>query len=71
MQDASYLRLKNIQIGYSFSFPKAKIEKLRLTLSGQNLFTITKYRVFDPENSLNGISFPNVAVYSFGVNLTL
>lgn len=71
VQDASYLRLKNIQIGYSFSFPKAKIEKLRLTLSGQNLFTITKYRVFDPENSLNGISFPNVAVYSFGVNLTL
>lgn len=71
VQDASYLRLKNIQIGYSFSFPKARIEKLRLTLSGQNLFTITKYRVFDPENALNGVSFPNVAVYSFGVNLTL
>ena len=71
VQDASYLRLKNIQIGYSFSFPKAGIEKLRLTLSGQNLFTITKYRVFDPENALNGVSFPNVAVYSFGVNLTL
>lgn len=71
VQDASYLRLKNLQIGYSFSFPKAKIEKLRLTLSGQNLFTITNYRVFDPESALNSISFPNVAVYSFGVNLTL
>lgn len=71
VQDASYLRLKNIQIGYSFSFPKAKIEKLRLTLSGQNLFTITNYRVFDPENGIDAISFPNVAIYSFGVNLTL
>lgn len=71
VQDASYLRLKNVQIGYTFSFSKAKIEKLRLTLSGQNLFTITNYRVFDPENELSVVSFPNVAVYSFGVNLTL
>lgn len=71
VQDASYLRLKNIQIGYSFSFSKAKIEKLRLTFSGQNIFTLTKCRVFDPESAIVGISFPNVAVYSFGVNLTL
>lgn len=71
VQNASYLRLKNLQIGYSFSFPKAKIEKLRLTLSGQNLFTITKCRVFDPESAIVGFSYPNVAVYSFGVNLTL
>lgn len=71
VQNASYLRLKNLQIGYTFSFPKAKIEKLRLTLSGQNLLTFTKYRVFDPESALNNVSFPNVAVYSFGVNMTL
>lgn len=71
VQDASYMRLKNIQIGYTFSLPKAKIEKLRVMLSGQNLLTLTKFRVFDPENSLNTVSFPNVAVYSLGINLTL
>lgn len=71
VQDASYMRLKNIQIGYTFSLPKVKIEKLRVMLSGQNLLTLTKFRVFDPENSLNSVSFPNVAVYSLGVNLTL
>lgn len=70
VQDASYLRLKNIQLGYTFSFPKANIEKLRLMVSGQNLFTLTNFRVYDPEAALNDISFPNVSVYSFGVNLT-
>lgn len=70
VQDASYLRLKNIQLGYTFSFPSAKIEKLRLTASGQNLFTITKFRVFDPESAITGVSFPNVAVCSFGASLT-
>lgn len=70
VQDASYLRLKNLQIGYTFSFPKANIEKLRLMVSGQNLFTITNFRVYDPEAVLNSVSFPNVSVYSFGANLT-
>lgn len=71
VQDASYLRLKDVQIGYTFSFPKAKIEKLRLMFSGQNLFTLTKYRILDPETAIGGISYPNVAIYSFGINLTL
>lgn len=70
VQDASYLRLKNIQLGYTFSFLKQGIKKLRLYFSGQNLFTITKYRIYDPENGLNTNSYPNVAAYSLGANLT-
>lgn len=72
VQNASYLRLKNLQIGYTFNFPKQGIEKLRLVLSAQNLFTLTKYRTFDPETNPDPNvwgQYPNVSVYSFGVNI--
>lgn len=71
VQDASYLRLKNLQVGYTFKFNEmSPVEKVRIYFSGQNLFTLTKYPVFDPENAVNTITFPNVKVYSFGVNVT-
>lgn len=71
VQDASYLRLKNLQIGYTFKFgEKVPLERARVYLSGSNLFTLTKYRIFDPENQLNTSSFPNVRVYSVGASVT-
>lgn len=70
VQDASYLRLKNIQLGYTFKWERLGISALRLSLTGQNLFTLTKFKVFDPEASLNSFSYPNVSIYSFGINLT-
>lgn len=70
VQDASYLRLKDIQLGYTFDLKKYKINSLRLSISGQNLFTITKFRVFDPESNINSYSYPNVSTVSFGLNLT-
>ncbi|MCC8155001.1 MAG: TonB-dependent receptor, partial [Tannerellaceae bacterium] len=70
VQDASYIRLKNLQVGYSFKFNQSfPIKRMRVYFSGQNLFTITNYKIFDPENALNTMSFPNVAVYSFGTNI--
>jgi hypothetical protein len=57
LQDASYIRLKNIQIGYSL--PKAVVKELRLQnirffLSGENLWTGTKMiKIFDPETVSN------------------
>ena len=71
VQDASYLRLKNLQVGYTFKFGEnIPVEKARIYFSGSNLFTLTKYRVFDPENGLNATSFPNVRVYSVGASVT-
>ena len=71
VQDASYLRLKNLQVGYTFKFgEKSPIERTRIYFSGSNLFTLTNYRVFDPENGLNTTSFPNSRVYSIGANVT-
>ena len=47
VQDASYIRLKNLQIGYSFKIKG--LNQLRVYASGENLFTATKYRTWDPE----------------------
>ena len=73
--DASYLRMKNLQLGYTV--PTAVIEKLRLSrarvyVSGQNLLTITKFpRSFDPEvTGPANYSYPQVKFYMVGLNLT-
>lgn len=52
VEDGSYLRLKNIQIGYTFPkiiTEKMNIDKLRFYVSGQNLVTFTHYKGYDPE----------------------
>lgn len=69
VQDASFLRLKNLQLGYNFKLKK--IERLRLYFSAENVFTITKFRTWDPETSIGTRGhYPNVATFSFGTNLT-
>lgn len=84
LQDASYLRLKNLQIGYtlpSHISNKILFEKVRIYLSGENLLTITSLPgSFDPETTIasdpafGGYSpsriYPISRVYSAGVNLT-
>ncbi|OAV74609.1 TonB-linked outer membrane protein, SusC/RagA family [Bacteroidales bacterium Barb7] len=67
VEDGSYLRLKNLQLGYTF--PKklmapAHIENLRIYGSVQNLFTITKYKGLDPEMGGNDNSDPR----DFGID---
>lgn len=76
-RNASFLRMKNLQLGYSFSssmLERIKIDRLRLYVSGQNLFTINKfYKGWDPEMyqaTGDGPSFyPITRVYTFGVNV--
>jgi hypothetical protein len=51
VEDASYLRIQNLQLGYSLnpdSIQKVGISKLRLYAAVNNLYTFTKYRGFDP-----------------------
>ena len=74
LQDASYVRLKNVMLGYSL--PKSllnsvKIERLRIFIQGENLFTFTPLiKAFDPE-TLSNLTYPINKKYSIGVNLTL
>ncbi|MCK9507713.1 MAG: TonB-dependent receptor [Pigmentiphaga sp.] len=81
LQNASYLRLKNLQVGYSL--PKTAslskyIYKARLYLSGENLFTFTNLRIYDPEAIGSSISeygpgktYPMYRVFSIGLEVTL
>lgn len=79
LQKASYLRLKNMTIGYSLPanlIRRVKLSKVNVFVSGENLFTITKLaRMFDPETLSGGLStgkiYPLSQVYSFGVNINL
>jgi TonB-linked SusC/RagA family outer membrane protein len=74
LYDSSFLRLKNINLGYNFpsSFlSKAPISSLRLYVQGENLLTWTKWRGFDPEaiTALSVTNFPNPRTISFGVSV--
>lgn len=77
LKDASYLRLKNIELGYSFKsewIRKARLERLRIYVSAQNLFTITGIDDYDPEkygSDTRGHAYPNAKTFSFGLNITL
>lgn len=74
LKDASYLRLKNLQIGYNV--PKAFISKLgidyvRIYFSGENLLTFTPYPDYDPERKGDGwhVQYPQAKTYSIGLNV--
>jgi hypothetical protein len=73
IEDASYLRLKNLELAYTFNMPairKMGISSLRVYATGQNLVTFTKLHNVDPENSnVSGWYYPAQAVYNFGVNV--
>lgn len=72
LQDASYLRIKNITIGYTLPKEltmKAKLERVRFYLTGDNIFEFTKLsKNYDPE--ILGTSHPMQRIFSFGLNLS-
>lgn len=77
--DGSYLRLKNIQLGYTLPqsiTSKAFISSLRVYVAAENLLTFTQYHGFDPEISSGGTSlgidygvYPQARVFTVGLNL--
>ncbi|MBP1676378.1 MAG: TonB-dependent receptor plug [Bacteroidetes bacterium] len=83
IEDGSYLRIKNIALGYNFNKKLLKplhLETLRIYANIQNLYTLTKYSGFDPEigsstasSNVMGLDngrYPSPQVYSFGLNLS-
>ena len=74
IEDASYLRLKNIQVGYSFKprFQNGTKLGVYLYASAQNLLTITNYSGFDPEYSgyVDRGTYPTARTFTFGVKLS-
>ncbi len=79
VEDGSYWRLRNVQLAYNFSkglLDKIKINSLRVFVQGQNLFTGTKYRGYDPEAPVSGNSvlnagaqYPTLKTVTAGINI--
>lgn len=82
IEDGSYLKLKNITVGYTFPssvINKITASKLRVYVSAQNLFTITKYSGLDPEigmqngnatqNGVDNGTYPSSRYFTVGLNL--
>ena len=81
LENGDFIRLKYIGFGYNLPesiLNKSGIARARLTLSAQNIITITKYKGLDPEFSNGNIfergvdngAFPNLRTYSFGVEFS-
>ena len=74
--DASYLRLKNVQLSYDFNqafLDKLGLGSLRFFVNGQNLLTFTDLKNFDPEQNIsdgNFFEYPSVRAYTVGLNVT-
>ena len=75
VQNASYLKLRNLTIGYTLKVEslKLKVQSLRIYATASNLFTITPYKGYDPEVSSGTDSgaYPSSRTFTFGVNVTL
>ncbi|HJV77420.1 MAG TPA: SusC/RagA family TonB-linked outer membrane protein [Paludibacter sp.] len=75
MEDASYLRLKNIELGYTIDpkiLSKIGISSVRIYGNIQNAFTLTKFKGFDPEQKTDQTraeAFPQVRVMTVGLNV--
>ncbi|SFJ39590.1 SusC/RagA family TonB-linked outer membrane protein [Myroides guanonis] len=69
ISDASFIRLKNLSLGYQLALPKLGIELLNLYVQGQNLWTWTNYYGIDPEFTSIG-NLPPLRTISFGMQLT-
>ncbi len=82
VEDASYLRLSNVTLGYTFPskwMKKIKVRKLRIYVTGSNLFCLTPYTGFDPEVSTRGNTltpgvdfgaYPRSRTFVAGLNIT-
>ena len=84
LESSDYLKLRSLTLGYNFDLKKYGIQTLRLSISGENLFTITDYSGVDPElpagtndkgvlsvTNTGGTSvYPAVRKFMLGVNLT-
>lgn len=73
MRDGSFIRLKQVEIGYNFSkrlIQKIGMSNCRVYASGTNLFSISKFKDWDAEMAGKGLGYPLQRVYNIGLNLT-
>jgi iron complex outermembrane receptor protein len=75
VQDASFIRLDNVRVGYTFNQKPNSTSLVNLTLSAQNVLIITKYHGLDPEvatDNTSGIDnnlYPRPITFTLGLNV--
>jgi hypothetical protein len=72
LKDASYLRLKSLEVGYTFNTGVLKfmhLSNLRVYASGYNLWTLDKIKVIDPESPGDGIAYPIQRIVNMGITV--
>ena len=78
VEKGDFVKLDNVTLGYTFKVKSNVVQKARMYVSGQNLYTITKYSGVDPELEINGLGpgfdgrsgYPRSKAFTFGVSLT-
>ena len=79
IEDASFLRLQTLSLGYTINTQKLGLERVRVYVTGENLFVITGYSGVDPEVSIDGLDTPGIDMFnyypkprtfSFGLNVS-
>lgn len=74
MRDGSFLRFKQLEIGYTLPqmwTKKANVSNLRFYISGTNLLLFSKFKLWDVEMAGNGLGYPLQRVFNIGLNLTI
>jgi hypothetical protein len=73
LRDASYIRLKNAQLGYNFKgrfLSNLGVSNLRVYANGYNLLTFDKLKITDPEsNTADDSRYPLMKIYNFGIKV--
>lgn len=78
VEDASFLKMDNISLGYTFVLNRPFIKRIKLSFTAQNVFCITGYDGVDPEVALSGLEpgiesmsyYPRTTDFTFGLNIT-
>ncbi|MEI2272712.1 TonB-dependent receptor [Sphingobacterium sp. ML3W] len=74
MRNGSFLRLKTVEIGYNLHEKIAKkfgLGGMRIYANGSNLFLVSAFKMWDPEQGGNGLGYPLQKVFNIGVNVQL
>ncbi len=72
MRNGSFLRLKNVEIGYSLPstlVKRIRMQSMRIYVSGSNLAILSAFKMWDPEMAGNGLAYPLQRVYNIGLNI--
>jgi iron complex outermembrane receptor protein len=79
VEDASFLRLQSLTLGYTLQAQEIGLSKIRFYVTGENLFVLTNYSGTDPEVSIEGLdspgfdwfnAYPRPRTFSFGLNVS-